>query len=442
MNGWFPKINSRGDIASGNTEVWITYADGRQVEVATDGGGAQWLTSDELVYNLHEGGTVFWPSRGAPIAGYSLLTANEQGQWAGALAGDGGIVRYVGIEPIERIPLAALPKFHGADFGYVTPYQSQPPAYRRDLIINGQVKATGPIVDFCVSPTPIAVVATGTYTRDFQGAVIVQPTEGAPVFSDGWVCSNAGNAEGLYVRPADSVFGYFLPGGEWYYHDFRKFGDTLLIVASTHRGELRVKRISVSDPRVDLRSVVVAIPTPPPPNPVVIPHPTPTPLPEPAPMPTRANPLADLTEIRYHGDRPYPTPLGARHWEFLVEVAQWFGAKLFRKDGGDHVWVPALNHFVSQDTIGQGDLGNVWVDILGDGEGAAVPTWDAHPNAAGEYLDVSGIVLPGATPVPVPAPTPTPPPAPTPTPTPDDLPARVQALESGLAQLRALLRSA
>ena len=92
----------------------------------------------------------------------------------------------------------------------------------------------------------------------------------------------------------------------------------------------------------------------------------------------------------------YPTPLGARHWEFLVEVAQATGAQLFEKLSGDKVFVPALNTSVSMDVIGRGALGDVWVDILGDAEGAAVPSWDAHAGAAGKYLDVSGITLPGA----------------------------------------------
>lgn len=91
----------------------------------------------------------------------------------------------------------------------------------------------------------------------------------------------------------------------------------------------------------------------------------------------------------------YPTPLGASHWVFLVDVAQQTGTLLFRKDGGDHVLVPALNRFVSLDVVGRGALGNNWADILGDAEGAAIASWDVHPNAAGEYLDVTGIALPG-----------------------------------------------
>jgi len=147
------------------------------------------------------------------------------------------------------------------------------------------------------------------------------------------------------------------------------------------------------------------------PNPPVINVP---PTMEPIPMP--ANQIETVRRVR----AKYPTPLGARHWEFMVEVAQATGTLLYRKDGGDHVLIPALNRYVSLDVVGRGALGDNWADILGDAEGAAVPAWDVHPNAAGEYLDVSGIALPG-TPAPVPAPQPTPtpnPPTPAPAPTP------------------------
>jgi hypothetical protein len=100
----------------------------------------------------------------------------------------------------------------------------------------------------------------------------------------------------------------------------------------------------------------------------------------------------------------YPTPLGEQHARFLVEVAQATGAQLFEKPSGDHVFVPQIGKFVSLDVIGRGRLGDVWVDILGDAEGAAVPTWDAHAGAAGTYLDVSGIALDPTTPPPPPPP--------------------------------------
>lgn len=132
----------------------------------------------------------------------------------------------------------------------------------------------------------------------------------------------------------------------------------------------------------------------------------------------------------------YPTPLGTRHWEFLVELAQATGAQLYRKEAGDNVLIPPLGKRVSMDVIGRGTLGDVWVDVLGDAEGSAVPAWDAHPNAAGEYVDVSGIVLPGA-PGPVTGPVPGPVPGPTPTPAPVPLPVDLSAILKRLDALEA-----
>lgn len=131
--------------------------------------------------------------------------------------------------------------------------------------------------------------------------------------------------------------------------------------------------------------VVVAtlLPAPPPQTP---------PQPEPAPM----DYLAIIQDIR----RDYPTPLGARHGEFLVEVAQATGTQLYRKEDSNSVLIPALGKRVSLDIIGRGSLGNQWADILGDSEGLAIPVWQLHDDADGEYVDVSQVELPGELPDP------------------------------------------
>jgi hypothetical protein len=100
--------------------------------------------------------------------------------------------------------------------------------------------------------------------------------------------------------------------------------------------------------------------------------------------------LAEVQSIR----SKYPTPLGATHAAFLIEVAKTLGAKLFKKPGGSNVLLPN-GVPVSMDII---ILNGQWIDILSDSEGAANPTWDAHDNATGEFVDVSGL----GTPVPPP----------------------------------------
>lgn len=93
---------------------------------------------------------------------------------------------------------------------------------------------------------------------------------------------------------------------------------------------------------------------------------------------------ATITRIR----AKYPTPLGAQHAAFLIEVAKALGVFLFRKDSGTHVTLPnGVN--VSQDIIVYADREGF--DILGDAEGAATPTWGPKGQMVGELVDVSGL---------------------------------------------------
>lgn len=69
----------------------------------------------------------------------------------------------------------------------------------------------------------------------------------------------------------------------------------------------------------------------------------------------------------------YPTPLGARHGAFLLEVACATGKGLLRKDGGTNILL-ADGTRVAQDIVMERDGRHY--DILGDGEGAAVPHWE------------------------------------------------------------------
>lgn len=116
-------------------------------------------------------------------------------------------------------------------------------------------------------------------------------------------------------------------------------------------------------------------PTPPPPDD----PPEEDPLPEPQ-IPSR---VADVAQIR----AAYPTPLGSKHAEFLIEVTRHLGAKLFRKEGGTHVTLPdgtpvSIDIIILENQLDSlGRRGNWWVDILGDGENLAIPGWEAHPNA-------------------------------------------------------------
>jgi hypothetical protein len=152
----------------------------------------------------------------------------------------------------------------------------------------------------------------------------------------------------------------------------------------------------------------------------------PVPVPEPPPEPEPMDYLAIIQDIR----KDYPTPLGARHWEFLVEVAQATDTQLYRKEDSNSILIPSLRKRVSLDVIGRGSLGNRWADILQDSEGLAVPTFQLNDGAGGEYVDVSQVELPGDRPDPG-----------EPLPIPGTLDERVTALETRLAELIADLRS-
>lgn len=69
----------------------------------------------------------------------------------------------------------------------------------------------------------------------------------------------------------------------------------------------------------------------------------------------------------------YPTPLGTQHGAFLVEVACATGKGLLRKDWGTFVRL-ADGTGVAQDILMERN--GVHYDILGDGEGRAIPNWD------------------------------------------------------------------
>ncbi len=80
----------------------------------------------------------------------------------------------------------------------------------------------------------------------------------------------------------------------------------------------------------------------------------------------------------------YPTPLGADHPAFLLEVAAKLGKGLLKKTGGTRIFLPDGTG-VSQDCVMDPD-GKHW-DILSDGEGAAEPRFDLLTNPDGSpYL--------------------------------------------------------
>jgi hypothetical protein len=128
----------------------------------------------------------------------------------------------------------------------------------------------------------------------------------------------------------------------------------------------------------------------------------------------------------------YPTPLGASHPAFLLDLITALGPAygLLRKDGGTHIVLPDGTR-VSQDVIS--DRAGIQTDVLADGEGQAVPTWiGVDP---GHYTpDPSRFYRPAVI-VDPPQPEPEPP-------TSSDLEARVAALEAAYGELATAVNEA
>lgn len=101
----------------------------------------------------------------------------------------------------------------------------------------------------------------------------------------------------------------------------------------------------------------------------------------------------------------YPTPLGAEHGAFLIDLARTLGggAGLLAKDWGTFVRLPD-GRGVAQDIVcyrvGEGAT---HFDVLADGEGVAEPRWhEVGPIDPARYVDVGGAPQPEPVPVPDP----------------------------------------
>jgi hypothetical protein len=178
---------------------------------------------------------------------------------------------------------------------------------------------------------------------------------------------------------------YVLFEGENRFVRFRRYGEMLVIIFTINGRGVGLFRFNERDLVTFPEQRFVADPPK-----VEIPKEEPK-VPE---IPERLqNRVADVAQIRYDGPNPYPTPLGDRHGEFMIELAQFFGAKLYRDD--IDIFIPELGVKVSQDII-IFEAERVWVDVLGDAETLAIPTWAPHAKAENpdRFVDVSHLGKP------------------------------------------------
>ena len=258
VNGWFPKINASGDILSGNSGIWLSPHGAAPVQLATAGTQPVWAGSAR-VWNSDANQTIV---NGAVLSGaYNEYRGSDAGPWAGfSAANGGGIDRYSNTTVTDRHPTACCPRFGGALFAWLQPYEST----QRTLYLNGAAIATGAIMNVAISPGGEVLVyqtATGEYTRAIwsqDGKNISQRNDEDPVAAflapDGqpWIVTQT-PGDGTLVRPAFGYMGYQITG-DLYYPDARMFGDRLLVAGSLANGTPRFDAwIDFSAARIDIR---------------------------------------------------------------------------------------------------------------------------------------------------------------------------------------------
>lgn len=268
MDGWFPKLDEAGRVASGSDGIWVTDAVGPRLMSAT-GTGPAWAGA-QLVFNASDGTTNV---DGVPVpAAYNELVGADDGRWAGFHSvGAGRLDIYRGAVRIASEPGICCPRFGGGRFAYLVPFQTAQDEVR-SVVLDNAVVATGRIMDVRLSRGGefyVYLTATGTYTRqiyDQSGRAVGIRDDEVPLVAfvgpggEPWMLT--GTDAGAFVRPVSSPLGYLITG-ELFYPDARMFGGRLRIVASLHDGTPRFNEwVDFSAPRTDLRVVPEAVAVP------------------------------------------------------------------------------------------------------------------------------------------------------------------------------------
>ena len=257
-DGWFPKINSGGAIASGSAAIWLTDAQGSHL-VSEVGTSPVWA-GGALVFNRKNGTT----DVGGQVvhADYNELIGSDDDRWAGFYApGDGRVDVYRGMTKESSNNTMCAPRFGGPHFAYLAPFQAE----WRNLVVDNVVIAHERIMDVQLSRGGefyVYMQATGTYTRqivDHKGRLVSLRDDETPLVAfvgpggEPWMLS--GTQIGTFVRPLNSSMGYFIEG-DLYNPDARVFGDHLRVVASYANGMPRFDiRIFFAAPRIDLTKI-------------------------------------------------------------------------------------------------------------------------------------------------------------------------------------------
>lgn len=270
-DGWFPRMNERGEVASGAGIITVL---GRDVGV---GWGPEWIDNDHIVYNGADNNSlsvifnVRTFQREATVPQSYNVYAAGGGRWMGLFQGNPIVIRrYQGTQVIQEIPDAgSVVMSRNGRWGYVAPFH----ATTKTFFVNGQAVVTDTVFD--VSLTERSTVWS-TFTGRFTKAVFAQinggPTQNISVLDwEGPTACDAPDAtwvvsvtqSGLIARKAGRKTGYKWDGGEFFNPSCVVVNGQLRIASSSSRGVLQI--LEPTGPEVDL---TVTPPPPPPPPPL------------------------------------------------------------------------------------------------------------------------------------------------------------------------------
>lgn len=286
INGWFPSINSRGEIVSGAGEIFYN-----QVSFGR-GTTPRWINDDEFVFNsydVNQGSTIINVHTGERRfhpAAFNNYSAGSN-MWSGIIqAGSittrlhdssGNVLReLVGCSNIMLSPTsgryAYLTDFHsvnhrlicnnGIDFEVLSAKRNIMAIWRTDssTIVTQHVSTYGRSVVVVRDEDLLNPIESSI--QFWEDAYGCDGPDGFP-----WVLSVLQN--GIMFRRAGSVRGHFLPG-DWFNPYVRFINNAFLIVASGTHGQLLSHSINPEADDIDLKTIpdpsVTPIDPPPPPK--------------------------------------------------------------------------------------------------------------------------------------------------------------------------------
>lgn len=417
-NGWFPKLNSKGDVVSGAGVI-----DYNGLPVASPGWHPEFKTDNVIVY-IGEGDCLYELEVGKQPVKLSEQKVSFFAAGAGKVAfpqpGDIGL----SIDPITGA-VARLVEHNGSNVDHSI-LINDVPILKHEPVSNLHI-AGGRLVYSLWTGRPHD---RGTVGIDKDGR-----THNLRVFTTGWEGNpiTIETPEGpwllfmtnsdLRLRPWNSELGYIITTGEdQNFNAYARYiGGNIQVVWNTATGELQKRLFGLHDNKVSVASAVIPTPNP-------DPNPNPEPEPEPIKMPELPQAVQDIVQQLYtrHLDLARGDDDQRRQLTKMIVEQTVFN---FPNDG--YCWkASSPNNPPSKDSMARQLDGKLY-------------SWDLFNGANRKPIinpptdDITGqhaIVLAGVNHLGAPEPKPEPEPVPVPNPT-LELKARMTALEATFTAL-------